>query len=149
MEDAMKRCHRIGIIPPVISLVLIAALCLPACRRAGEKPQEPTKEKEVTVPTAQAEVCSNFAGKWDTNRGELTVTQNGCEAEGTLAGIGGGHYRLEGHVTGDTWDFAWKGPAGRGKGYLTMDPAGGTFTGEHGEGDNNTGKGRWDGTIIK
>jgi hypothetical protein len=149
MEDAMKRYLKAGVITLVISLAFIVALSLPACRRAWEKPKEPAKETEVTVPTAPAEVCADFAGKWDTNRGELTVVQKGCGAEGTLKGIGGGYYKLEGHVTNDTWDFTWKGPAGRGKGYFTMDPAGGKFTGEHGDGDSNTGKGRWDGTIVK
>ena len=145
----MKRFLRIGIIPFVVFLALIVAVGLPGCRRAGEKVKEPAKESEVKEPTAPAEICSLFAGKWDTNRGELDVVQEGCEAEGTLKGIGGGYYKFEGHVTNDTWDFKWKGPEGRGKGYFKMDPAGKKFTGEHGEGDNNTGKGSWDGTIIQ
>jgi hypothetical protein len=142
----MKRCHTIWTISLVALLVLIIAVSLPACRRAAEKPAEP----EVTeLKTAQADECASFTGTWDTNRGKLTVVQEGCEAVGTLKGIGGGYYEFTGDVTSDTWDFEWKGPAGRGRGYFTIDPAGGTFTGEHGDGEDNTGTGKWDGTMVK
>ena len=142
----MKSCHRIGFISLVALLALILAVTLPACRKAKEEAKEP---KVTELKTVQAEVCASFTGTWDVNLGELKVVQEGCEAKGTLKGTGGGYYALEGHVTEDTWDFSWKGPEGRGRGYLTMDPAGGKFIGEHGEGENNTGKGKWDGTIIK
>jgi hypothetical protein len=149
MEDAMKRSYTIGIICLVALLGLILAVSFTACRKAKEEVKEPIKGTEVTEPAVPEEVCSSFVGTWDTNHGELTVTQEGCEAEGTLKGIGGGYYKIEGHVTNDTWDFSWKGPEGRGRGYFTMDPAGGKFIGENGEGENNTGKGKWDATLIK
>lgn len=145
----MKRHTVIWIIFLSALLALSLALTLPGCRKGREAAKDQPKETEATVPTAPAEICSLFVGTWDTNHGELTVVQEGCEAVGTLKGIGGGYYKLEGHVTNDTWDFKWKGPEGRGRGYFTMDPAGGKFIGENGDGENNTGKGTWDGVIIK
>ncbi len=142
----MRRCYTIGTISLAALLALILAVALPACRKA----EEAAKEPEVTeLKTVQAEECTSFAGTWDTNRGELTVVQEGCEAVGTLKGIGGGYYEFNGDVMGDTWDFSWKGPAGRGSGSFTMDPAGDKFIGEHGDGEENTGSGRWDGTRVK
>jgi hypothetical protein len=149
MEDTMKRHNVIWIILLSALLAMTLALTLPGCRKAREEAKEQPNKTDVIVPTAPAEVCAPFAGTWDTNHGELTVVQEGCEADGTLKGIGGGYYKLEGHVTNETWDFKWKGPEGRGRGYFTMDPVGGRFIGENGEGENNTGKGKWDGTIIK
>lgn len=145
----MKRSYTIGIVSLVALFALMSAVGLSGCRKAGSDVAEPANEPEVVAPTAPAEVCSLFAGTWDTNLGELKVVQEGCEAEGTLKGTGGGYYKLDGHVTNDTWDFSWKGPEGRGRGYLTMDPAGGKFIGEHGQGENNTGKGKWDGMLVK
>lgn len=142
----MKRSYFIGIVCLAALLALTVALGLPGCRKAAEEQAQP---EAITPMTAPAEECAWFVGTWDVNLGELKVTQEGCEAKGTLKGTGGGYYALEGHVTGDTWDFSWKGPEGRGQGYLTMDPAGGKFIGEHGDGDSNTGKGKWDGTIVK
>lgn len=142
----MKRCKSIGLFSLIVFLALLLALAVVACRRGGGE-AEPPVDTGGAMPTAPAEVCASFAGTWDVNLGELTITQEGCEAEGKLKGTGGGYYALEGHVTGDTWDFSWKGPEGRGRGYLTMDPAGGKFIGEHGEGDGNTGKGKWDGVL--
>jgi hypothetical protein len=144
----MKRLYPIGIFCLVVLVSLALAAGITACRRGGDV-TGPPEDTGVTVPTAPAEVCASFAGTWDVNLGELKVVQEGCEAEGTLRGTGGGYYALEGHVTNDTWDFSWKGPEGRGHGYLTMDPAGGKFIGEHGDGDSNTGKGKWDGVIVK
>ncbi len=143
----MKRRRTFGLIF-LVALIVVALAALPSCRRAREA-REAAKEKEAMVPTAPAEVCTSFAGTWDVNLGELKIIQNGCEATGTLKGTGGGYYALEGHVTGETWDFSWKGPEGRGHGYITMDPAGGKFVGERGEGDNNTGKGTFDGTLVQ
>jgi hypothetical protein len=146
MEDGMDYYKRTGTL--VLSLLLVTALviALPACRKAREQIKEKKMEELKTETT---EGCVNFTGVWDTNNGELTVLQKGCEAEGTLKGIGGGYYKIEGAVTNETWDFSWKGPEGRGRGYFTMDPAGGKFIGEHGDGENNTGKGKWDGTMVK
>jgi len=149
MECAMKHSYTVGLLSLVALLVLILAVGLPACGRGAKDAAEPPKETGTTPPAAPAEVCASFAGTWDVNLGELKVVQEGCEAEGTLKGTGGGYYALEGHVTDSTWDFSWKGPEGRGRGYLTMDPAGGKFIGEHGDGDLNTGKGKWDGMLAK
>jgi len=144
----MKRFGSIDIVSLVVVIIAILAVGLVGCgKRGGEV--APPKDTGGTEMTAPAEVCTSFAGTWDVNLGELTVTQDGCDAKGTLKGTGGGYYALEGHITEDTWDFSWKGPGGRGRGYLTMDPAGGKFIGEHGEGDAITGKGRWDGVLAK
>jgi hypothetical protein len=140
----MKRFHLIGVVFLIALFAAAVTLGIAGCRRAAETPAEP---EAITPIAAPAEECASFVGTWDVNLGELTVVQEGCEAEGKLKGTGGGYYALEGHVTGDTWDFSWKGPEGRGHGYLTMDPAGGKFIGEHGDGDSTTGKGRWDGII--
>ncbi len=145
----MKRFHSIGNLCLAVLVLLTLAVGVTACRKGGGDVTKPPEETGVTAPAVPAEVCASFAGTWDVNLGELKVIQEGCEAEGTLKGTGGGYYAIEGHVTNDTWDFSWKGPEGRGRGYLTMDPAGGKFIGEHGEGENNTGKGKWDGKIIK
>jgi hypothetical protein len=146
MEVAMKHFYKIGLFFLTILLVAALGLSLPSCRKAREEIKEKKMEE---LKTEKTEGCINFTGKWDTNNGELTVLQEGCAAEGTLAGVGGGYYKLEGQVTNDTWDFAWKGPEGRGRGYFTMDPEGGKFIGEHGDGENNTGKGKWDGAMVK
>jgi len=142
----MKQHEKITMIFLFAILVMVFAISLPSCGRVKEEAKE-TEVKELETPPPQEE-CADFAGKWDTNRGELEVKQEGCEAEGTLKGIGGGYYKFEGHVTEATWDFAWKGPEGRGKGYFTMDPALNAFIGEHGDGENNTGKGKWDGKLM-
>jgi len=142
----MKRYRKIGLLVLAALLVASLALALPSCRKAREAMEEKKMEE---LKAEKTEGCVNFTGVWDTNNGQLEVFQNGCVADGTLAGVGGGHYKLEGSVTNDTWDFTWKGPEGRGRGYFTMDPAGDKFIGEHGEGEENTGKGKWDGTMIK
>jgi hypothetical protein len=144
----MKRFHTIGVLSLIALLSLILAVGIVACRKGGDV-TEPPEDTGIVVPTAPAEVCTSFAGTWDINLGELTVVQEGCEAEGKLKGTGGGYYALEGHVFNDTWQFSWKGPEGRGHGFFKMDPAGGKFVGEYGEGEMETGKGRWDGVIVK
>jgi hypothetical protein len=142
----MKRYGRTGLIILTSLLVISLALALPSCRKLREGAKERQMEKLKAETT---EGCVNFTGVWDTNNGKLEVLQKGCEAEGTLEGIGGGYYRLAGTVTNDTWDFEWNGPAGRGRGFFTMDPAGAKFIGEHGEGENNTGNGAWDGMMVQ
>jgi hypothetical protein len=142
----MKRYKQIGLIVLTSLLVVSLAFLLPSCRKMKEAAKERRMEKLKAEIT---EGCVNFTGVWDTNNGELTVLQHGCEAEGNLAGIGGGYYNLTGNVTNDTWDFEWNGPAGRGRGYFTMDPAGNKFIGENGDAENNTGRGAWDGMMIK
>jgi len=142
----MKQYRRIGLIVLTSLLVVLLALALPSCRKMREAAKERRMEKLQAETT---EGCLNFTGVWDTNNGELTVLQKGCEAAGTLVGTGGGRYSLVGNVTNDTWDFEWSGPAGTGRGYFTMDPAGGKFIGENGDGENNTGRGAWDATLIR
>ena len=142
----MKQYRKSGLIILTCILVVSLALCLPSCRKMKEAGKERRMEK---LQAEKTDGCVNFTGVWDTNNGELTVLQEGCAAEGTLEGIGGGFYKLTGNVTNDTWDFEWNGPAGAGRGYFTMDPAGGKFIGEHGDGDVNTGKGKWDGILVK
>ena len=142
----MKWYRQTGFIVLTFLLVISLALVLPSCR----KMREASKEREMeNLKAEKTEGCVNFTGVWDTNNGELEVLQRGCDAEGTLKGIGGGFYELAGKVTNDTWDFEWNGPAGRGRGYFTMDPAGSKFIGENGDGENNTGRGTWDGTMTK
>jgi hypothetical protein len=142
----MKRYKQTGIIVLTSLLVISLALFLPSCRKIKEAAKERQMEK---LKAEKTEGCLNFTGVWDTNNGELQVLQRGCEAEGTLVGIGGGLYNLTGTVTNDTWDFKWNGPAGTGRGYFTMDPAGIKFIGENGDGENNTGRGTWGGTMIR
>jgi hypothetical protein len=142
----MKRYRKIGLLLLTLVLVCGLALSLPSCRKMREAAKEREMEK---LKAEKTEGCVNFTGVWDTNNGELTVLQHGCDAEGTLKGTGGGYYSLTGPVTNDTWDFEWSGPKGRGHGYFTMDPAGGKFIGENGQDENNTGGGNWDGTMIK
>lgn len=142
----MNRYRQSGRIVLTLLLVFCLALLLPSCRKMKEAAEERKMEK---LQAEKTEGCVNFTGVWDTNNGQLTVLQRGCEAEGTLVGIGGGYYKLVGNVTNDTWDFEWNGPAGAGRGYYTMDPAGGAFIGENGDGENNTGRGAWDGKLVK
>ncbi len=142
----MKQYRKGGLIILTCILVVSLALCLPSCRKMKEAGKERRMEK---LQAEKTEGCVNFTGVWDTNNGELTVLQEGCAGEGTLEGIGGGFYKLTGNVTNDTWDFEWNGPAGAGRGYFTMDPAGGKFIGENGDGENNTGRGAWDGKMVK
>lgn len=142
----MRHFRQSGLIVLTVLLVVSLALCLPSCRKMKEAAEERQMEK---LKAEKTEGCVNFTGVWDTNNGQLTVLQRGCAAEGTLVGIGGGHYKLTGNVTNDTWDFEWTGPAGSGRGYFTMDPEGNAFIGENGDGQNNTGKGKWDATMIK
>ncbi len=142
----MKRFGSIGIIIMTFLLVVSLAVTLPSCRKMRDNAKERQMEK---LKAEKTEGCVNITGVWDTNNGKLEVLQKGCEAEGTLEGIGGGYYRLIGNVTNDTWDFEWNGPAGRGRGFFTMDPAGGKFIGEHGDGENNTGNGAWDGMMVQ
>ena len=140
----------VGIVSFIIAASVVLAVC--SCGRQQQKPEE-----KAATPTAVAEKkegvvekeCLDFSGTWDTNRGDLTITQTDCTAEGTLAGTGGGYYKVEGAVTENTFDFSWKGPAGRGRGYLTLDKSADTLSGELGEGDNTTGKGKWDGFRKK
>jgi hypothetical protein len=142
----MKQYRKVGLIVLMSIIVVSLALFLPSCRKIKEAAKERQMEK---LKAEKTEGCVNFTGVWDTNNGELTVLQHGCDADGTLVGIGGGHYKLAGKVTNDTWDFEWNGPAGAGRGYFTMDPAGGKFIGENGDAENNTGRGTWDGAMIK
>ncbi len=142
----MKRYRQTGLILITCFLVISLALALPSCRKMREGAKERQMER---LKAEKTDGCVNFTGVWDTNNGELEVLQRGCTAEGTLKGIGGGFYKLVGNVTNDTWDFEWSGPAGSGRGYFTMDPAGAVFIGENGDGQNNTGRGTWDGKMTK
>lgn len=141
----MKPTKKLFFILLTLSISLSLMILLPSCRAAREKAKEREMEKlkeEVT------DGCVNFTGKWDTNLGELEILQRGCDAEGTLTGIGGGFYRIEGKVTEDVLDFEWKGPKGNGLGYFKMDESGDSFTGEYGDEEENTGKGVWDGERL-
>ncbi len=92
----MKRYRQSGLIVLTCLLVISLALFLPSCRKIREAAKEREMEK---LKAEKTEGCINFTGVWDTNNGELEVLQKGCDAEGTLKGIGGGFYKLTGTVT--------------------------------------------------
>ena len=145
----LNKRNLIFIITILISLFFVLSLI--SCRAICEKAKEKEMEKSDTeIETEEVVVydCSDFSGNWDTNLGDLEISQKGCDAEGTLFGIGGGAYKIEGTVTDETFDFEWKGPKGRGMGYFKMDESGDKFVGEMGEGEENTGKGKWDGERV-
>lgn len=147
----MRRYRRELIFTLTILISLFFVFSLISCRALREKAKEKEMEEpETEMETEEAVVydCADFLGNWDTNLGDLEISQRGCEAEGTLYGTGGGAYKIEGTVTDETLDFKWKGPKGRGMGYFKMDESGDKFVGEWGEGEENTGKGKWDGERV-
>ena len=144
--------HKRNLIFTITILVsLFFVFSLVSCRALREKAKEKEKEKAGTeIETEDVVVydCTDFSGKWDTNLGDLEISQKGCDADGTLIGTGGGAYKIEGTVTDETFDFEWKGPKGRGMGYFKMDESGDKFVGETGEGEENTGQSKWDGERM-
>lgn len=69
---------------------------------------------------------ADFAGRWSTAFGELTLTQEGPAVEGVYAGAG----RLRGRVSGRRLEFRYRDASGRGQGWFELALGGQAFTGK-------------------
>lgn len=84
-----------------------------------------TNQASVTVV-----VAGNFAGHWEDNFGNMDLTQNGAQVQGTyFRGTGGGTGNVSGTVTGNTLNGTWKIGIDTGSFQFTLGGVGNTFTG--------------------
>jgi hypothetical protein len=115
---------------PLLSLVL--GLWLSACGGQADVRPRPLKPG-VT-----------FNGVWDSNWGEMRLTQKGKRVFGTFKYRNGS---LAGTLDGDVLHFRWKQTesryAGSGAGYLQLSPDGQHMEGRWGYNDNEIEGGRW------
>jgi hypothetical protein len=86
----------------------------------------------------------SFSGVWDSNWGEMRLTQKGKRVFGTFKYRNGS---LAGNLDGDVLHFKWKQQesryAGSGSGYLQMAPDGQHLEGRWGYSENEIEGGRW------
>ena len=95
----------------------------------------------ICAPAVQAQ--GKFAGKWDTDYGSLTMTQNGNKVTGTYHD---GAASLEGTVEKNRLTFTWTETAGKGDGEFTLSEDGKSFKGKwRNQGDQTWHD--WDGTY--
>jgi len=84
-----------------------------------------------------------FSGTWDSNWGQITLTQRGARVSGQYKGFRNGS--LSGESKGSLFTFKWTQVENRqhGRGYLQMTPDGMRLEGAWGYGTETSGGGRW------
>lgn len=105
----------------------------------------------VPPPVPPKTLCASIVGTWNTNAGPVEITQNECYAIGTFPSPLRFH-SIRGAVRGSRFEFEWEGPLGTGRGLVTLNEAGDSFTGTFGYGTETSGgtfsgtRGVWPGT---
>ena len=80
-------------------------------------------------------------GVYESNRGQVTLSQSGSQISGTYACCGGG--KIMGTRSGNKIDYSWTQSSGSGKGVLTITQDGLVLNGAWGVGESATGGGGW------
>jgi hypothetical protein len=106
---------------------------------------------QAPPPLPPKTLCANFVGTWNTNTGPVEITQDECYAIGTFPSPL--RFRtIRGGVRGPRFEFDWEGPLGTGRGIVTLNEAGDSFSGTFGYGNEVYGgtfsgtRGVWPGT---
>jgi hypothetical protein len=90
----------------------------------------------------------DFSGIWTTNIGRMELNQFGARINGA-GNFAQGYADIDGEIRGDQLEFQWKGKNASGWGYLIVNEANDTITGEWGYGSEFTGGGAITGTRIR
>ncbi|MBN2223668.1 MAG: hypothetical protein JW765_03240 [Deltaproteobacteria bacterium] len=105
----------------------------------------------VPPPVPPKTLCASFVGTWNTDAGPVEITQDECYATGIFPSPLK-FQTIRGAVRGSRFEFDWEGPLGTGRGVVTINSAGDSFTGTYGYGNSISGgtfsatRGVWPGT---
>ncbi|MGH7470902.1 MAG: hypothetical protein ACRENP_23390 [Longimicrobiales bacterium] len=99
----------------------------------------------LVVPACWAYAQRNdFAGRWETTYGIMTLEQAGKSVSGQYI-VDGQHSSIEGKIQGRRLKFRFRTPKVSGEGWFALDSAGGRFSGAARQDDQSTWR-RWSGT---
>ena len=121
--------------PRLAAAALVLAVSLPGCAEPGPLPGP--LPGNITLE-----------GKWESNWGDMVLSQTGDRIKGTFAHRNG---TLEGRLAGDLLLFDWSQPgnkaegvlSARGKGWLRVSQDGGVLEGVWGYREHRDGGGIW------
>lgn len=136
---------RISIRYSILIMSVVLLISLIACGRMAHRAGHPRVGGVVIEAPGP---CTDYSGIWSTNLGKMELNQVGCRVNGA-GNFEHGYADIDGEVLGGQLEFHWEGKHNSGWGYLIVDEANDSISGEWGYGDEFTGGGAIKGNRLR